>query len=346
MEFDFLVVPSWSPVDVERTGRWADELSARGHDVCFLRPTDRAGYRTSDGVHTVTLDDLERETTRTLTPDEVESTFCVPSLAHLAFTERLYFNLSHEAALDRGCRLAAAFADFFGRHSVDYAVQIRGAELHRLLVHYLVEHDGGTPVWAGFSPFEGTFSLQTDLQGSWDTYETVPYADIPESERTAVREHVEAFTSEKKRYTYGPPGADDDGSLPSRLAGAVKTLWDFGRRDAPGRRLAQVRAELRYWLQERINERLLPEFDESCRRIDSTEYVFFPLQYPVESRLTVFSPQFYHQEHLVGVLVVMPHELATEFRQLELVVVHFGNDARRPVLGEARELFSQIDHTR
>src|SRR5436853_4315224 len=39
-----------------------------------------------------------------------------------------------------------------------------------------------------------------------------------------------------------------------------------------------------------------------------------------------------HQKYLVRVLVVVPHELPFQLDELELVVVHFGHHARRPML--------------
>src|SRR6185312_14862586 len=48
-------------------------------------------------------------------------------------------------------------------------------------------------------------------------------------------------------------------------------------------------------------------------------------------------------EGLVGVLVVVPDEIAFEPHQLELVVVHLGDDFGRPLLPEEPEFFREID---
>src|SRR6267143_7197198 len=50
-----------------------------------------------------------------------------------------------------------------------------------------------------------------------------------------------------------------------------------------------------------------------------------------------------HQKYLVGVLVVVPHKLPFQLDELELVVVHLGHHARRPMLREYRELLREID---
>src|SRR5690242_21108740 len=49
-----------------------------------------------------------------------------------------------------------------------------------------------------------------------------------------------------------------------------------------------------------------------------------------------------HDEGFVGVLVVVPNEIAFDLHDLELVVVHFGYHFRRPVLVEQAELLREI----
>ena len=56
-----------------------------------------------------------------------------------------------------------------------------------------------------------------------------------------------------------------------------------------------------------------------------------------------FHLAFQHDKDLVSIFMVVPHELAPKLHELELVVVHLSDDARRPVLGELRELLTEID---
>ena len=48
-------------------------------------------------------------------------------------------------------------------------------------------------------------------------------------------------------------------------------------------------------------------------------------------------------EHFVGIGMAVPDELTGDLDQLELVVVHLGDDARCPVIGEASQLVLQVD---
>src|SRR6266851_2778848 len=49
------------------------------------------------------------------------------------------------------------------------------------------------------------------------------------------------------------------------------------------------------------------------------------------------------EERLVGIAVVMPDEIALQPDDLELIIVHLGDDPRRPALGEQGEFLRQID---
>src|SRR5262245_24256471 len=50
-------------------------------------------------------------------------------------------------------------------------------------------------------------------------------------------------------------------------------------------------------------------------------------------------------EDLIGLGMTVPDELALDLDELEVVVVHPGDDLRRPALAEARELFMHVDRS-
>ena len=57
---------------------------------------------------------------------------------------------------------------------------------------------------------------------------------------------------------------------------------------------------------------------------------------------------FKHDEHLIGVAVIVPDKFAFNLDEFELVIVHFSDDFRRPVVREEPEFFCEVDdgHTR
>jgi len=48
-------------------------------------------------------------------------------------------------------------------------------------------------------------------------------------------------------------------------------------------------------------------------------------------------------QHLIGVFVVKPNELPLNFDEFKVIVVHLGDNLRRPVLGELSKLFAEVD---
>jgi hypothetical protein len=58
----------------------------------------------------------------------------------------------------------------------------------------------------------------------------------------------------------------------------------------------------------------------------------------IDSQIT-----FHHDERLISILVVMPNEVSLQLHDLELVVVHFGDDLWLPLLVEQPELLAEVD---
>lgn len=296
MDIDFLLIATWSEMNQKQISLWAEELASRDHTPALLYPEDPKVPPPSDVVSFT----IDAEVEPTLTPAEAEQKYNIPSLDYLVFTEQQMFSLGREAARDRALSLLTAMEDVLGKHSICYSLQIRGPEIHRLLTHYYTNARGGTSLWADFSPFEGTFALQRTFGGPWDTYDTVPYEDIPSEERQRIWNHVRSFREEKKFYEHDSGKEAADGSSPFGLV--TEVIRESLKRQRPGRLHDQIieRALLRG--KASLNDRLCSSVEKSRRLCENSAYVFFPLQYPIESRLTLFSPQFYDQTFLIEYL--------------------------------------------
>lgn len=307
MEFDFCLVASWAELSHRQLVAWAEELRNRGYHVAMLSPVSSGILEGSD-VRTFVLNEHQPTAGEYPSVEALESRYGIPSMDHLTFTERLYFGLSRSEALARGVRLATALEKVFSEHSVRYTVQVRGPEIHRLLAHYLTEAAGGASVWCGFSPFDDRFALSTSLDGAWDDYSTIPYEDIPEDSRDETRRHIEQFREERRFYAHDNDETTegDDGEASETTRSVITQCAEYAKRAVsrtrPGKLRDQILQEASLELNSRINERFLPSIEESRQRCRDERYVFFPLQYAIESRLTVFSPQFYDQTYMIEYL--------------------------------------------
>lgn len=301
MEFDFCLVASWSELSQKQVIAWGTELESRGYTVAVLSPSRLTQVSDTD-LQTFVFSG-NKNTIVTKSTTEIESRYDIPSLDHLAFTERLYFGFSRAEAIRRARRLASNMGQLFSEHSFKYVYQVRGPETHRLLAHYLTEHHGGTSIWGDFSPFDGTLAPTTALDGSWDEYRTIPYDEISETDRETTRKHIEQFRKAQRFYAHDDePSTSDTDDDPSYINRVVDTARNLMTRTRPGRVRDQITPALRLAANRRLNEYLLPSIEQSRRLCQSTDYVFFPLQYPIESRLTVFSPEFYDQSYLIAYL--------------------------------------------
>jgi hypothetical protein len=208
MHFDFLLATSWSGTDVEVRTTWAEALERRGYRVALLLVGDRdPGSVEGEVTAAFNLDRLSSGDEVDLTA--VEQDYEIPSIRHTTLAEKRYFGLSEPERFERAKRVASGLLRLFGENSFDRLVQARGGELHRILLHYFVRSEGGTPIWEGWSPFEGTISLHTNLDGTWDMYRTIPYGEMTQKEREDAREYVREFR-ERKRLIPKPGDAEDE----------------------------------------------------------------------------------------------------------------------------------------
>jgi hypothetical protein len=296
MEFDFGLVTSWGTRGNRIIESWAQELSDRGYSVAIIAPNTLS--RKSRNIEILDLAEYEKESDSDLSPDKIENKYDIPSLVHLSFTERQYFNLSLSEVLSRSVRVAEALEFVFSKHSFEYILQDRGPEIHRLLIHYMMNSIEKATIWAGFSPFLDTLSLSTSLNGSWDDYKTIPYEEIPKEEIRITKQHIKEFR-EKKRF-YDHMYENENQSQFSNLI--RKTINNVLDRDRPGDLFDQIKEEVRLKSNKVVNNCLFPTVDKSKRLCQKYEYAFLPLQYPIESRLTIYSPQFFRQEFLIEYL--------------------------------------------
>jgi hypothetical protein len=281
---------------------WAEELVERENSVTVVSvtPTEIP----LDGVEAITVpDDGPGEPVSR--PSMVEDRLDIPSLDHLVWTERQYFDLDRERALARACRIADTYERLFEDHDIDAVVQVRGPEIHRLLAHYAVESAGGTSIWMDFSPFDDRFALSSAVDGRWDGYNTHSYDEMSDAECAEASAHIKEFREEQRFYAHDDdrdPDGNESTSDRSLLSGLEGRFREILNRDRPGRLRDQIKQSARLAANQRVNDHILPTVAESRRLCERRDYVFFPWQYHIESRLTVFSPAFFDQTWLLEYL--------------------------------------------
>lgn len=174
--------------------------------------------------------------------------------------------------------------------------------------------------------FDHTRGLSMSLQKEWLTYETIPYEKMPSDAIEETKKFIESFRNEQKVYTYG--AGDELGFFTRQL----DRLDRFRSDERPKDVLHSIQRKPSKWINEVGNRLLIKSLDESQRLCKDSRYVFFPLQYPYESRLTTQSPEFFRQEFLIEYLSrILPDTV-------ELFVKQHPNHPEQPRVRTVRQL--------
>lgn len=300
----FLFVTSWQDIEIAARQRLASNLEDKGHTVHLFLPSSTASIADNNLKGNIYQPPGNGDSGLP-SSEEIETEYGIPSLRHLYLTEQEYFALSQSEARRRTRRLAAVLEEVFAQTDPDCVFQGRGGEIHRLLAYYMIREAGGSHIWGEFSPFDGRIAFSTRLEGTWDAYETVPDRQIPDRERAKTDQYVESFLNDRRVYEYNNPSDQKEESetrITTDLLGTVTGAVDSLLRDSPNN---VYRFGLRAFRQRAfrlINDQITPSITTSRRLCRDRRYVFFPLQYPSESRLTVFSPEFHDQTFLLEYL--------------------------------------------
>lgn len=199
------------------------------------------------------------------------------------------------------------FLDFFDRlfATGDGGIPIheQGGEILRRVLQRVADAHGVPSVWAGFSPLPGHSGLYTSEDSYWSHFEGIDIDDLSDAEVAAATEHMERVRGQR------PVVGDTDESPWTVLRRRLRRLLSGEVTPAGAVHLLADRVRERY-----NGARYLSPAETSAFIEDET-FVLFPLQYPLESRLTMRSSEFYNQAWLVEFLSrSLPHgvSLATK----------------------------------
>lgn len=300
MSTEILLVGSWGKDAIQNELAFAKKLEEKGYTTHFFAPRSNTEICEALSGEFFSLADAVRS--RLPTSKELERRYGIPSIRHLYFTEMNYFSLSRSQALDRTRRYAQALQKTLETTDIDYVVQGRGGEAHRLLAHYFAQEHGATSIWRDFSPFDDRVVYTTRLDGTWDTYETIQDHEIPTDEREDIDDYIESFRSEQQVYTYDTETNKTGSVIKDTVSAVLRDVRKYVTETTPTNPYNYVAQQLRKGTNSRINYRMLPSIQQSRGLCQGNSFVFFPLQYPIESRLTVFSPEFFQQSFLIEYL--------------------------------------------
>ena len=206
-----------------------------------------------------------------------------------------------------------AAEDLFNEYDIGCVIEYPGPELLRRILYNVARKRGILSIYMGWSPIQGCVFLYSNETKVWDDLEVKDYSSLTPEERRAAEEYIRVFVEsrgevvrhyEKKKMTQIVK-AKKKGLLPryTKLDILLPLVYECYDIDY----LKGVHSFIKFFIWKRIRSVrkfyyyhfVYPSLEESRRRIREERYLFYPLQYPRESRIAIRAPQFFRQERFV-----------------------------------------------
>jgi hypothetical protein len=206
-----------------------------------------------------------------------------------------------------------AAEDLFGEYDIRCVIEYPGPELLRRIIYNVARKRGILSIYTGWSPIHGCVFLYSSEVKVWDDLEVKDYKDLTPEERRAAEEYIKVFVESKgevvrhfeKKKTVQIAKVKRMGFLPryNKLDLLVPLVYDCYDINY----LKGVHSFIKFFLWKRIRSLrrlyyyhfVYPSLEKSQRMIQGEKYLFYPIQYPRESRIVIRAPQFFRQERFV-----------------------------------------------
>lgn len=180
-------------------------------------------------------------------------------------------------------------------------VQNQGGEIFRQCLNRVAKHHGYPVVCCGFSPESGMCSLHGDDTLSWQAFDETSYGDLSAEQREEAEAFVDQITGEREQI------GSTSKSVRERIKQKIQAIRNY-RGDLVGPTIGWLRRSVigdlkaKYFTWEYLDEQ------ESQKVIEEDKYVYFPIQYFRESRVTYRANAYYNQLWLIEYVArSLPH---------------------------------------
>jgi hypothetical protein len=180
-------------------------------------------------------------------------------------------------------------------------IQNQGGEIFRQCLYRVAEHHGYPVVWRGSSPIPERCSLHFNDELSWQSLNETIYEALSEKERSDAKELVEVITGKKERI------GSTSKSIRERIKQKLQAVRAH-RSDLVEPTISWLRRSLISDVKEKYFTHVYLNEQESRNFIEQNQFVYYPLQYFRESRVTYRSNAYYNQLWLAEYLArSLPH---------------------------------------
>lgn len=191
--------------------------------------------------------------------------------------------------------------NYINEHDSVISLQFVGAEVLRRSVQVVADGSDMNSLWVGFSPIDGKSSIYHDESVTWCGLEATEYTSLTDTEIQRAEELIKAVREQQPIVGSDRINASSTSTtLLENLSSKIRRVWEEG---------VDIDPIVRDWLRENVVRRVSIEIakrkylstSESSDLLEE-DFVFYPLQFHRESRVTVRAPEFYNQSWLVEYL--------------------------------------------
>lgn len=177
-------------------------------------------------------------------------------------------------------------------------LQYQGGEVLRRVLQRIADYHGYPSVRTSFSPVPGQVLFRSTEEMRFPALQAASYDDMTAEQRDTAREFRDSVTeNQQQAIEY----ANESESLYQNLRRKVRRIQEHKEDLTP---------VISDWVRRRVAKpvvgaaakRLYLNKRQSREFIESNKYVFYPLQYSRESRVTMRAPEFYNQLWLIEYL--------------------------------------------
>lgn len=174
-------------------------------------------------------------------------------------------------------------------------IQNQGGEIFRRCLHTVATYHGYSVVWNGFSPAERMCGLHTNSKMYFDSLDQISYNELSTEEKKEAKKLVKQITSKYSRYSGRKK------TFRQNVSQKIQALRNYGSSFARPT-MSWLRESLLSDIKKVYFDYVYMDTTESTTFVESESFVYFPIQYFRESRVTYRSDAFYNQLWLIEYL--------------------------------------------
>lgn len=211
------------------------------------------------------------------------------SMNEFVFTEHIFYHESQKNLTIRALKYFITIEEFFKHNSVKCFIQNLGSDVIRRVFRFFALKNNIPTITIGQSYFKDKLLLFTDEMNLDYDYTYTPYEKIPKNDIVEIKKYINKFIEEKKVFKYSFIKKDRLFDDLNKFILYLKNKQYYMICNAFRIRIKALKNNF----ERIISKSLYSNFDKNKK------YIYYPLNAPADTEMSVRNPLFFHQEYLI-----------------------------------------------